>query len=153
MIKIKHSNSLQSAYCHLSELLYVNKGDNVYGGQTIGTVGPKYISNGKNKYYKALENEMIIMARDYYANNKSELPYGQLNQEGNYIYYKKITLDELEQGGFITQDIVDTDKNKCDGYVDVNYNNSNYEYTACLNCHNSYVTAIVVLGMMRLKMD
>lgn len=47
MVKIKHANNLISSYCHLGENIYVKKGDFVENGQAIGTVGPKYVSNGK----------------------------------------------------------------------------------------------------------
>lgn len=47
MVKIQHDNDLQSSYCHLGEILCVSKGDRVSKGQVIGTVGPKYLSNGK----------------------------------------------------------------------------------------------------------
>lgn len=47
MVKIQHDGDLQSSYCHLGEKLYVSKGDRVKKGQVIGTVGPKYLSNGK----------------------------------------------------------------------------------------------------------
>ena len=47
MVKIKHENGLVSSYCHLSETFIVKKGDIVNKGDAIGTVGPKYLSNGK----------------------------------------------------------------------------------------------------------
>ena len=47
MVKIEHENNYTSSYCHLSERLYVKNGDYVRSGQKIGTVGPKYLSNGK----------------------------------------------------------------------------------------------------------
>ena len=47
MVKIQHDNELQSSYCHLGEVLYVSNGDKISKGQVIGTVGPKYLSNGK----------------------------------------------------------------------------------------------------------
>lgn len=47
MIKIKHDNNIETAYCHLSEELLVGKGESVQIGQVIGTVGPKYVSGGK----------------------------------------------------------------------------------------------------------
>lgn len=47
MIIIEHSNHMDSRYCHLGEMLYVTKGQNVYAGQTIATVGPKYVSGGR----------------------------------------------------------------------------------------------------------
>lgn len=47
MVKIKHSNVTESAYCHLSEKIFVGKGDKINKGMIIGTVGPKVLSNGK----------------------------------------------------------------------------------------------------------
>ena len=47
MVKIQHEDNYTSSYCHLSERLYVRNGEYVSGGQKLGTVGPKYLSNGK----------------------------------------------------------------------------------------------------------
>lgn len=47
MVKIQHENGIQSAYCHMGEVIYIKKGEYVKAAQTIGTVGPKYLSNGK----------------------------------------------------------------------------------------------------------
>lgn len=47
MVKIEHENDYASSYCHLSENLYVKTNEYVKLGQPIGTVGPKYLSNGK----------------------------------------------------------------------------------------------------------
>lgn len=47
MVKIEHENDYTSSYCHLSENLYVKANGYVSKGQAIGTVGPKYLSNGK----------------------------------------------------------------------------------------------------------
>ena len=47
MVKIQHENNVVSSYCHLSEKILVKKGDKVLNGEVIGTVGPKYLSNGK----------------------------------------------------------------------------------------------------------
>lgn len=46
-VKVEHENNYTSSYCHLSERLYVKNGEYVRSGQKIGTVGPKYLSNGK----------------------------------------------------------------------------------------------------------
>lgn len=46
-VKVEHQNEIQSTYCHLGEKLYVSNGESVKSGQSIGTVGPKYLSNGK----------------------------------------------------------------------------------------------------------
>lgn len=47
MIIIEHENDIDSRYCHLSENILVKKGEKVFAGQVIGTVGPKYVSKGK----------------------------------------------------------------------------------------------------------
>ena len=47
MVIIEHNDSFDSRYCHLGENLLVKKGENVYTGQIIATVGPKYVSSGK----------------------------------------------------------------------------------------------------------
>lgn len=46
-VKIQHENNYTSSYCHLSERLCVKNGEYVSSGQRLGTVGPKYLSNGK----------------------------------------------------------------------------------------------------------
>ena len=47
MIIIEHQNGYDSRYCHLSEKLLVKNGETVQKGQIIGTVGPKYLSDGR----------------------------------------------------------------------------------------------------------
>ena len=42
-----HNDGTKSLYGHLSENFVVSLGQNVYQGQIIGYVGPKYLSNGK----------------------------------------------------------------------------------------------------------
>jgi murein DD-endopeptidase MepM/ murein hydrolase activator NlpD len=46
-IIIFHNNSYKSLYGHLSENIIVDLGDNIYKGQIIGYIGPKFLSNGK----------------------------------------------------------------------------------------------------------
>ena len=46
-IIIEHSNGFESRYCHLGEELFVKKGQLVRTGQTVATVGPKYVSGGR----------------------------------------------------------------------------------------------------------
>lgn len=47
MVKIKHEGDITSLYCHMSETINVQTGEMVSKGEVIGTVGPKYLSNGK----------------------------------------------------------------------------------------------------------
>ena len=97
----------------------------------------KYIRNGKIKYYKSLEDEIVVIARDYYTSNKSELPRGQLNSAGVPMYINQVSLSTLTEKGYITNEIVDADKNPCSGYVRVeNKGNKEYKYIPCIVCAN-----------------
>ena len=91
----------------------------------------RFIENGREKYYQSLQNELVIMAKNYYTDNRKELPRGQGG-----IYFKVLTLQELEKANYVTNEVVDTNKNSCEqSYVTVaNDGSGNYEYNACLIC-------------------
>ena len=96
----------------------------------------RYLENGKQNYYEALGNELEVMARNYFTDNRKELPRGQLNDNGGTIYYKVLTLEELEKANYVTNEVVDTNKNSCEqSYIAIeNDKNGNYEYQVCLVC-------------------
>ena len=48
---ITHTNGYESIYGHISPFFLVSIGDNVYKGQKIGLVGPKYIEQKNNPTY------------------------------------------------------------------------------------------------------
>lgn len=101
----------------------------------------KYVTKGKEKYYTSLENEMVIIARDYYTKNKSELPRGQYDANGVPMYINQVPLSTLIEKGYVTNDIVDADKNPCTGYVRVeNKTKGKYEYVACIKCGDKYTS-------------
>lgn len=93
----------------------------------------KYLENGRQSYYESLGKELIVMAKKYYTDNPKELPRGQQNR----IFYKILTLEELEKANYVTNKIVDTNKNSCEeSYIAVkNDRTGNYEYQACLICN------------------
>jgi Tfp pilus assembly protein PilE len=94
-----------------------------------------YIEKTKKSYYNALEKELSIIAKDYYATNTSELPRGQKNEEGKEIYITKIRLSKLEEKNYITNDVVDQKGNKCEeSYVRVENVKGQYKYQTCLIC-------------------
>lgn len=51
-ITLSLSNNIKVSYCHLSPIMYVNKGFNVNKGDLIGTVGPKNVYGINNNPYK-----------------------------------------------------------------------------------------------------
>lgn len=97
----------------------------------------RYIRLGEEKYYKSLEEELVIIGRDYYIKNKDELPRGQLNSKGIPMYINQVDLNTLKEKGYVTNDIVSTKKEPCTGYVRVdNIEKNEYEYIACIKCGN-----------------
>lgn len=101
----------------------------------------RYINQGKEKYYRSLEDELVIIARDYYSKNKSELPRGQYDNNGVPMYINQVGLSTLINKGYVTNDIVDADKNPCTGYVRVeNKSKGEYEYIACIKCSDKYTS-------------
>ncbi len=100
----------------------------------------KYTKKGEKSYYESLASELIVMAKNYYTDNKNELPRGQLSEDGHPTIYKVLTIDELKEGNYITNDIVDTKNNSCEAsYVTVENNNGQFEYNACLICNGEAV--------------
>ncbi len=100
----------------------------------------KYTKKGEKSYYESLASELIVMAKNYYTDNKNELPRGQLSEDGHPTIYKVLTIDELKEGNYITNDIVDTKNNSCEAsYVTVENNNGQFEYNACLICNGESV--------------
>ena len=97
----------------------------------------KLIENGKINYNKNLEKELILMAKNYYADNKAKLPRGQLNDDGDPMYTTSVSLEELENGNYVTNKVVDADKGSCEeSYVYVENESGGYEYYPCLACDN-----------------
>ena len=101
----------------------------------------RYMKLGEERYYKSLEEELVIIGRDYYTKNKNEIPRGQLNSEGIPIYINQVDLNTLKEKGYVTNDIVSTKKEPCTGYVRVeNKENNEYEYIGCVKCDNKYTS-------------
>ena len=112
-------------------------------GILVGIAVPavlRYIEKGKDNYYNSLEQEVVLIGRDYYAKNKRELPRGQLDSEGNPVYISQVFLDDLKSKGYVTNDVVDADGEPCSGYVRVekDVSSNNYTYVPCLICSDKY---------------
>ena len=91
-----------------------------------------YRNKANDVYNDKLKESVISVAKDYYTNNRSELPNGY--PEGKYA--SSITIEKLKQNNLFSNDIVDAFKNSCSGesFVVVENNRGNYNYYACLKC-------------------
>ncbi|MDY4236813.1 MAG: type II secretion system protein, partial [Bacilli bacterium] len=91
-----------------------------------------YRNKANNEYNDKLKDNVITVAKDYYTNNRSELPNGY--PEGKYATL--VTLDKLKQNNLFSNDVIDAYKNNCssESYVVVENNRGNYNYYACLKC-------------------
>ena len=89
----------------------------------------KYLNKGKESYYKSLGNELVVMTKSYFVDNKKELPRGS-------TFFKVVTLETLKNGNYVTNEILDTNNNSCEqSYVTVEKEDDNYIYSACLICN------------------
>ena len=98
-----------------------------------------YRNKANNEYNDKLKDNVITVAKDYYTNNRSELPNGQI--EGKYVDI--LTLDKMKQNNLFSNDVIDAYKNNCssESYVVVENNRGNYDYYLCLKCGDkTYVT-------------
>ena len=91
-----------------------------------------YRNKANNEYNDKLKDNVITVAKDYYTNNRSELPNGQI--EGKYVDI--LTLDKMKQNNLFSNDVIDAYKNNCssESYVVVENNRGNYDYYLCLKC-------------------
>ena len=91
-----------------------------------------YRNKANDEYNDKLKESVISVAKDYYTNNRSELPNGY--PEGKYATF--VTLDKLKQNNLFSNDVIDAYKNNCssESYVVVENNRGNYNYYACLKC-------------------
>ena len=98
-----------------------------------------YRNKANDVYNDKLKESVISVAKDYYTNNRSELPNGQI--EGKYVDI--LTLDKMKQNNLFSNDVIDAYKNNCssESYVVVENNRGNYDYYLCLKCGDkTYVT-------------
>ena len=91
-----------------------------------------YRNKANDVYNDKLKESVISVAKDYYTNNRSELPNGY--PEGKYATF--VTLDKLKQNNLFSNDVIDAYKNNCssESYVVVENNRGNYDYYLCLKC-------------------
>ena len=81
-----------------------------------------FIYKNKSQKYKDLEKELVEIVKTYTSSNFN-FP---VNEENNII-----TVDELRENGLI--DKFEVEKQKCDGYVQVSFDNVT-KYKAYINC-------------------
>jgi len=93
-----------------------------------------YKKRASEEYIESLENQIILAAKDYYSNNPTELPRGQIvNNEK--IYSTSIMASKLAQDNYLTNELVDENDNSCEkSYAIVDNIFGNYNYKPCLIC-------------------
>lgn len=99
------------------------------------------LSKGKEEYIDALQEEMILVAQDYYTENIVELPRGQIDNEGNKKLYSVVSIEDLEKNNFATNKFVDPNGKTCEqSFVSVTNINGNYNYNVCVICDGKIYT-------------
>ncbi len=103
----------------------------------IATVAiTRYVTGGKDTYNDKLKDELRLAGKAYYTENKDKLPTKSSNRTYDYV-----TLADLKDGRFLTNELVDSEGRDCsDSYVYVRqkgYNKTDYEYVACLICKDA----------------
>lgn len=91
----------------------------------------KYLQGGKDNYDENLKKELILVAKNYYSENKDKLP-GRNGSTSSYV-----TLKELISLKYTSKDFIDSKGNSCnnDTYVTTWLNdNDNIDYYACMKC-------------------
>lgn len=91
----------------------------------------QYMNKGKDEYNKALKEQLVIAGKNYYAENKSELPV----ETGDSKY---VALGILQSNDLISKDFKDADGFSCkDSYVTVSKDDDGkVSYHGCLICKN-----------------
>lgn len=88
----------------------------------------KYINAGKTEYDKALEEELLLAGKNYYSDNRINLP----KKAGETSY---ITAKEMLSLNLITQETINSKNQDCsDSYVIVKKTDNDYKYTSCMVC-------------------
>lgn len=92
----------------------------------------KYLKGGKEDYDENLKKQLILVAKNYYAENRDRLP----KKDGSISSY--VTLKELISLKYTSKDFIDSKGNNCnnDTYVTarLNLESDNIDYYACMKC-------------------
>lgn len=125
----------------LVELLIVIAIIGVLAGLIIPNV-TRYLKNSKKNYNKELSTELVSFTKNYYSENKEELPKGNLDTEGKRIYKTLIGASYLSSNNYITGEFTDSEGNDCSSssYVIVTKDGDDYKYTPCIVCGDNNYT-------------
>ena len=93
----------------------------------IGIISYRTIfKTAEERYYSAIESNMMLAGNDYFEDHRSELPVGS--------EYKEVLLSTLVNSKYM-EDVKDTKGNICTtGSVFAYRENNKYKYEACLTC-------------------
>ncbi len=89
----------------------------------------KYLKEGKNKYYIALENQVTLAGQDYFAENIVKLPTD--------VNTNSLTSSDVLVSNNYISNIIDENGESCTAKVVATKNESGtISYTSCLKCPN-----------------
>ena len=93
----------------------------------IGIVSYRTIfKSSEERYYNAIESNMVLAGNDYFEDHRNELPVGS--------EYKEVTLTTLVNSKYM-EEVKDTEGGVCTtGSVFAYRENNKYKYEACLSC-------------------
>jgi uncharacterized repeat protein (TIGR02543 family)/prepilin-type N-terminal cleavage/methylation domain-containing protein len=93
----------------------------------IGIVSYRTIfKTSEERYYNAIESNMMLAGNDYFEDHRNELPIGS--------EFKEVTLTTLVNSKYM-EEVKDTEGNTCTtGSVFAYRENNKYKYEACLTC-------------------
>lgn len=131
---MKRSINLKRGFT-ISELIIVIAIMLVLGVVVIGAV-TRYMDEAEKEYNVKLKDQVLITGKNYFAENKSELPSATYDTI-SYSKYKTITLAELRSKKYVNKIYQDYDGRDCsDSYIHVERpsDSNNYIYTVCMIC-------------------
>ena len=109
----------------LIELLAVIVIIGIIGGIAIVSIR-SVVKTGDEKYFNALESNVLLAGQDYFTDHRDQLPTGN--------FYREVTLTDLVNNKYVEQP-KDSKGNACSsGMVYVYRENNKYVYEVCLTC-------------------
>ena len=93
----------------------------------------KYLKEGKERFNKNLEKELLVAANSYLSDNPKQRPLGRNATDFSKVVY----LADLESKNYLNDVLKDADGGECtSSFVSYNYDGKNVQSLACLKCDN-----------------
>lgn len=94
-----------------------------------------YRDNANDEYYESLKNQIVLSGKNYYSDNPSLKPHGQVSDNGQKVIGKKLYVQDLLNNNYLINDVVGANGEDCsESYLVVRMQEENYKYDVCLLC-------------------